>query len=124
VSNTDRLEAEREAAVSTTAGSNTAARASRERAVEDAIHSGEMEGLTVGTEFENDAAAYASGAIDLDEFGRRVRTRNVEDAVHSAAMESLTVTPATRAEADRYAAGEIDVDDLIALVQARYPGVK
>jgi hypothetical protein len=109
--------------VSTTAGSKTAARASRERAVEDAIHSGEMEGLSVSAEFETDAAAYASGAIDIDEFGRRVRARNVEDAVHSAAMEGLTVTPATRADADAYAAGTIDVDELIARIQVRHPGV-
>jgi hypothetical protein len=110
--------------VSTTANSKTAAHAARERAVEDAIHSGEMEGLSVSAEFETDAAAYAAGAINIDEFGRRVRARIVEDAVHSAAMEGLTVTPATRADADRYAVGKIDVDDLIALVQARHPGVE
>lgn len=62
--------------MSITTTSKTAAHAARERAVEDAIHSGEMEGLSVGPEFETDAAAYASGAIDIDEFGRRVRARN------------------------------------------------
>lgn len=59
--------------MNTTKASKTAARG---RAVEDAIHSGEMEGLSVGAEFEAEAAAYASGVIDIDEFGRRVRARN------------------------------------------------
>jgi hypothetical protein len=49
--------------------------ASRQRAVREAIHSGEMEGLFVGEEFERDAAEYVSGAIDLDEFSRRVFVR-------------------------------------------------
>ena len=35
-----------------------------------------MEGLSVGAEFEAEAAAYASGVIDIDEFGRSVRARN------------------------------------------------
>lgn len=59
----------------TTTTSKTAAHAARERAVEDAIHSGEMESLRVSAEFETEAAAYVSGAIDIDEFGRRVRAR-------------------------------------------------
>lgn len=62
--------------MSITTTSKTAAHAARERAVEDAIHSGEMEGLSVSAEFEAEAAEYASGAIDIDEFGRRVRARN------------------------------------------------
>lgn len=62
--------------MSITTTSKTAAHAARERAVEDAIHSGEMEGLSVSAEFETEAAAYASGSIDIDEFGRRVRARN------------------------------------------------
>jgi len=62
--------------VSTTKTSKTAANAARERVVEDTIHSGEMEGLSVGAEFEVQAAAYANGVIDIDEFGRRVRARN------------------------------------------------
>jgi hypothetical protein len=61
--------------VSTTTTSKTAAQAARERAVEDAIHSGEMEGLSVSAEFEAEAAEYASGSIDIDEFARRVRAR-------------------------------------------------
>jgi hypothetical protein len=51
----------------------------RLRAVQDAVHSGEMEGLTVSTAFEADAAEYASGAIDIAEFGQRVRARNGVD---------------------------------------------
>ena len=62
--------------MSTTKTSKTAANAARERVVEDTIHSGEMEGLSVGAEFEAKAAAYASGVIDIDEFGRSVRARN------------------------------------------------
>jgi len=62
--------------VNTTKTNKTAAHAARGRAVEDAIHSGEMEGLSVGDEFEAEAAAYASGVIDIDEFGRLVRARN------------------------------------------------
>ena len=62
--------------MSTTKTNKTAAYTARERAVEDAIHSGEREGLSVGAEFEAKAAAYASGVIDIDEFGRSVRARN------------------------------------------------
>jgi PleD family two-component response regulator len=47
----------------------------RLRAVQDAVYSGEMEGLTVSAAFEADAADYASGAIDIAEFGQRVRAR-------------------------------------------------
>lgn len=61
--------------MSTSISSETAARDLRERAVEEAIHSGEMEGLSVDAEFQSDAAEYVSGAIDVDEFGRRVRAR-------------------------------------------------
>jgi len=66
----------KEAFVSTSTTKKTAVQARRERAVEEAIHSGEMEGLSVSGAFEADAADYARGAIDLDEFGRRVRARN------------------------------------------------
>jgi len=62
--------------VSASTTSKTAAQALRERAVEEAIHSGEMEGLSVSGAFDADAADFARGAIDLDEFGRRVRARN------------------------------------------------
>jgi hypothetical protein len=66
----------REAKLSTTTASKLAAQNARERVVEDAVHSGEMEGLSVSPAFDADAAEYARGAIDLDEFGRRVRARN------------------------------------------------
>lgn len=62
--------------MSTTTTGKTAVQDARERAVEDAVHSGEMEGLSVSPAFDADAADYARGAIDLDEFGRRVRARN------------------------------------------------
>lgn len=49
----------------------------RQRAVEDAVHSGQMEGLDVSKAFEADAEAYVNGTISLDEFGRLVRARNI-----------------------------------------------
>ena len=64
------------AAVSIKKTNKTAAYTACEPAVEDAILSGEMEGLSVDAEFEVEAAAYASGVIDIDEFGRSVRARN------------------------------------------------
>lgn len=70
--NSDRIEETREAIVSTATTSEIAA---RERAVEDAIHSGEMEGLSVSAEFEAEAAQYVSGAIDVDELIARVQAR-------------------------------------------------
>jgi hypothetical protein len=48
---------------------------SRQRAVEDAIHSGEMEGLTVDPATRADADEYAAGRIDSDEFVARTRAR-------------------------------------------------
>jgi len=62
--------------VSTSTTNKTAVNARRERAVEDAIHGGEMEDLSVSGAFDVDAADYTSGVIDLEEFGRRVRVRN------------------------------------------------
>jgi len=62
--------------MSASAADNSAASKARQRAVEDAVHSGEMEGLSVGGEFTEDAAEYARGAISLTELGRRVRARN------------------------------------------------
>jgi shikimate kinase len=48
----------------------------RARSVEDAVHSGEMECLSVTPAFDEDAAAYVNGTITLDEFGSRVRARS------------------------------------------------
>ena len=62
--------------MSITTTSKAAAYAARDRAVEDAIQSGEMEGLSVGAEFEAEAAACASCGIDIDEFGRSLHARN------------------------------------------------
>lgn len=53
--------------------------AERQRAVEDAIHSGKMEKLSVTPAFDEDAAAYVNGTITLEEFGDRVRARNSHD---------------------------------------------
>jgi hypothetical protein len=57
----------------TAAGVDT--QSERERAVRGAVHSGEMEGIRVSEDLERDASEYASGAIDLEEFGRRVLAR-------------------------------------------------
>lgn len=54
-----------------------AAQAERRRFVEDAVHSGEMEGLPVTSAFDADAAAYVNGTITLEDLGGRVRARNI-----------------------------------------------
>jgi hypothetical protein len=45
------------------------------RAVADAAHSSEMEGLTSSAEYRADAAAFVEGEFDADELGRRTRAR-------------------------------------------------
>jgi hypothetical protein len=62
--------------MSTTTTSVTAAHAARERAVEDAVHSATMEGLTVTPATRADADEYAAGAIDVDELIARVDARH------------------------------------------------
>lgn len=62
--------------MSITSTIKTTEHAARGRAVDDAVHNGEMEGFTVSAAFDADAGEYTRGAIDLDEFGRRVRARN------------------------------------------------
>ncbi len=55
----------------------------RERAMREAIHSGEMEGTWVSVEFRADAEAYIADEITLEELGERTRRRWVsrrEDA--------------------------------------------
>ncbi|WAP50582.1 antitoxin VbhA family protein [Arthrobacter sp. ATA002] len=59
-------------------GSSTvdaAARAKRERLVEEAIHTGAMEGLQVTPATRADAQAYIEGRIDSDELVARIRAR-------------------------------------------------
>lgn len=62
--------------MSTTTTSKTAGHAARERAVEDAVHSAAMEGLTVTPATRVDADEYVSGAIDVDELIARVDARH------------------------------------------------
>jgi Antitoxin VbhA len=52
-----------------------AERAERERRVEDAIHSNEMEGLHVNADTLADADEYVAGRIDSDELVARARAR-------------------------------------------------
>lgn len=52
-----------------------AERAERERKVAEAIHSGEMEGLTVSAEARDDSAEYVAGRIDSAELVARARAR-------------------------------------------------
>ena len=52
-----------------------AERAERERRVEDAIHSNEMEGLHVNADTLADADDYVAGRIDSDELVARARAR-------------------------------------------------
>ena len=50
-------------------------RAERQRRVEDAIHSNEMEGLHVNADTLADADDYVAGRIDSDELVARARAR-------------------------------------------------
>lgn len=50
-------------------------RSRRQRAVNFARASIELEGFAIGTEGERDAAQFIGGKIDLEEFIRRGRTR-------------------------------------------------
>jgi hypothetical protein len=60
----------------TTTSNKPGTQAARERAVEDAIHSASMEGLTVTPATRADADEYAAGAIDVDELIARVDARH------------------------------------------------
>jgi hypothetical protein len=50
-------------------------RSSRERAVEDARRSSELEGVRSTPATRADQDAYVRGEIDIDQLGRRVRER-------------------------------------------------
>jgi hypothetical protein len=52
-----------------------AERAERQRRVEDAVHSNEMEGLRVNGDTLADADDYVAGRIDSDELVARARAR-------------------------------------------------
>lgn len=52
-----------------------AERAERQRRVEDAVHSNEMEGLHVNGDTLADADDYVAGRIDSDELVARARAR-------------------------------------------------
>lgn len=43
--------------------------------MEEAIHSGEMEGAYVSTQFREDAAEYVKGDISIEELMRRTKRR-------------------------------------------------
>jgi hypothetical protein len=53
----------------------TPAETRRERVVEEALHSGEMEGLFVTPAAREDAGEYIAGRIDSDELVARARSR-------------------------------------------------
>ncbi|MFZ2964437.1 MAG: hypothetical protein WA006_07125 [Rhodoglobus sp.] len=53
----------------------TSAETLRKRVVEEALHSGEMEGLHVDPATQADAAEYVAGRIDSDELVARARAR-------------------------------------------------
>ena len=82
--------------------------AERQRAVADAVHSNEMEGLSV-------SAAFAS-VTSMSE-----RERAVADALHSAAMENSSPSPSMLVDLDEYVDGTIDVDQLLERVAIRHP---
>jgi hypothetical protein len=52
-----------------------AGREERRRRVEDAAHSGEMEGLPLTSSTSEDAGEYVAGRIDATELRQRVRAR-------------------------------------------------
>ncbi len=54
---------------------SSVAQAERERRVEEAIHSGEMEGLTVYPDTNVDSDDYIAGVIASDELVARARAR-------------------------------------------------
>lgn len=47
----------------------------RKRAMEEAIHSGEMEGAYVSAEFREDADEYVQGDISIEELMSRTKRR-------------------------------------------------
>ena len=59
----------------TTSTVGTITEAERERRVAEAIHSGEMEGLSVSPAGRADAQEYIAGRIDSDELVARARAR-------------------------------------------------
>ncbi|TPF87490.1 hypothetical protein BW13_00035 [Bifidobacterium sp. UTCIF-37] len=56
----------------------------RKRAVEEAIHSGEMEGAYVSDEFRNDANEFAQGGMSIEQLMQRAWRRNN----HGAGMDA------------------------------------
>lgn len=59
----------------------------RKQVMDEAIHSGEMEGAYVSTEFRADADEYVQGDISIEELMRRTKRRwmsKVEGKTHAA----------------------------------------
>ena len=57
----------------------------RKRLMEEAIHSGEMEGAYVSAEFREDAAEYVKGDISIDDLMKRTKRRwkiDTQDSTH------------------------------------------
>jgi hypothetical protein len=63
------------ASMSNTIQTVTPAEILREQIVEDAVHSGEMEGLYIDPATRADTAEYVAGRIDSDELVARTRAR-------------------------------------------------
>lgn len=59
----------------------------RKRAIEESIHSGEMEGAYVSAEFRKDADEYVSGDISIEDLMRRTKRRwapkDTEEPAHA-----------------------------------------
>lgn len=47
----------------------------RKQAIEESVHSGEMEGAYVSTRFDEDAAEYVKGDISIEDLMRRTKRR-------------------------------------------------
>ena len=57
----------------------------RKRLIEEAIHSGEMEGAYVSAEFREDADEYVKGEITIEDLMRRTKRRwdiNYEESTY------------------------------------------
>lgn len=61
----------------------------RKRAIEEAIHSGEMEGSYVSTEFRHDADQYIKGDFSIEELMTRTKRRWSNRSTHEASAQHV-----------------------------------
>ena len=61
----------------------------RKRAIDEAIHSGEMEGAYVSAEFREDADEYVKGEISIEELMTRTKRRWIVAGKEQARASSI-----------------------------------